>query len=202
MGKLTLRLRRAALLALTAAATGVPGEAHAGVLTPCHPLPVAQVFLPWADPAWYALVPDGGLERGGAGWTLQAGAAVVSGNEPFYVRAPSDAWSLALPQGASAATPPVCAGPGHPTLRFFVRNQGAVRGVLVVKVEFEDAVGVRRIVPVGTVLAGSAWMPSPVLPVPTNVLSLVGGRTVVFHFSPRSGAWGLDDVYVDPYGKG
>lgn len=202
MGKLTSRLRWAAQLALIAAAAAVPAEAQADAPAPCDPVPVAQVFLPWADPAWYSLVPDGGLEQGGAGWTMRAGAAVVGGNEPYYVRAPSDARSLALPNGASAGTPPVCVGPGHPTLRFFVRNTGAVTGLLAVTVEFVDPLGVLRTVPVGSVTAGSAWMPSPVLLVPTNVLSLVGGRTVTFRFTPNGGAWGVDDVYVDPYGKG
>ncbi len=186
MGTLTTRLRRAALLALTVAAVGVPGEAQADVFTGCAPVSVARVFLPWADPAWYALVPDGGLEQGGERWTFRAGAAVVGGNEPFHVRAPGDARSLALPDGASAATPAVCVGPGHPTLRFFLRNAGPVSGGLAVTVEFDDSVGVRRRVPVATLMAGPAWAPSPVLLVPTNVLSVIAGRWVVFRLPPTA----------------
>lgn len=202
MAKPISRLRCAALLVLTVAAAGRSGEAQADIITRCNSGPVAQVFLPWADPAWYVLLPDGGLERGGEGWTLAAGAAVVNGNEPHYVRAPGDVRSLALPGGASAATPPICVGPGHPTLRFFVRNTGAVWSALTVTVEFDDPVGVRRTVLVGTLKAGPAWMPSPVLPIPTNVLALVGTQTVVFRFSPDGGTWRVDDVYIDPYGKG
>jgi hypothetical protein len=198
MGKPISRLRCAALLVLTVAAAGRAGEAQADILTGCKSGPVAQVFLPWVDPAWYALVPDGGFESGGQGWTLDAGAVVVSGNEPYYVRAAGDARSLALPAGASAATPPMCVSPGHPTLRFFVRHIGPAWSDLVVTVDFVDPVGVRRSVLVGSIKAGAAWMPSPVLAVPTNVL----GRTIVVRFSSSAGAWSVDDVYVDPYGKG
>jgi hypothetical protein len=202
MGKLTSPLLCAVLLGLTVVAMRPSAEAQAAIPTACDSGPVAQVFLPWADPAWYALVPDGGLERAGEGWVFARGAAVAGGNEPYSVRAPGDARSLALPDGASAATPPVCVGPGHPTLRFFMRNTGAAHGVLTVTLEFDDPLGVRRTVRVGAVGASAKWMPSPVLAMPTNVLSLISGRTVVLHFSADGGTWSIDDVYVDPYGKG
>jgi hypothetical protein len=202
MGKLTFFRLCAPLLALAVVAARPSGEAQAAIPAGCDSGYVAQVFLPWADPAWYALTPDGGFERGGDGWVLDGDAAVAAGNEPHYVRAAGDTRSLALPDGSSAATPPVCVGPGHPTLRFFVRNTGAAASVLNVRVEFADPLGIRRTTAVARVGGVSKWMPSPVLVMPTNVLSLIGAQTVVLHFRPDGGAWNIDDVYVDPYGKG
>src|SRR5918995_4672663 len=124
MGLFTTLPQRVALVLFAIAVASVPGEAHAQIWSGCAAEPVARVFLPWGDPGWYASVPDGGLEAGGAGWTLRAGAAVVDGNEPFHVRSDSDARALSLPPGASASTPGTCVGPGHPTLRFFLRNMG------------------------------------------------------------------------------
>ena len=77
----------------------LPGPAHAAG---CPDQPLARTFQPWLDPAWYQAAPDGGFESGGDGWRLSGGAAVVAGNEPFFVRAPGDARALSLPAGASA----------------------------------------------------------------------------------------------------
>lgn len=57
--------------------------------------PLSQPFAQWTDTADYVLVPDGGLEAGGAEWTLARGAAVVEGNEPFQVGGASDHLALA-----------------------------------------------------------------------------------------------------------
>jgi hypothetical protein len=164
---------------------------------------VAKVFLPWADPAWYASVPDGGLEEGGAGWMLGAGAAVVNGNEPFYVRSAGDSQALALAPGSWAASPPECVGPGHPTVRFFVRSERATQTALSVSVDLVDPTGAARSVPIGVIAPAPAWQPSPVLAIVTNAVAIAVPQQAVFHFTPHgAGAWYVDDVYVDPYGKG
>ena len=91
----------------------LPGPAHAAG---CPDQPLDRTFRPWLDPAWYTPAPNGGLESGAAGWTLERGAAVVPGNEPFHVGGSDDASSLALPPGGSATTAPVCIGVEHPTI--------------------------------------------------------------------------------------
>jgi hypothetical protein len=195
-------LRRAALLALAVSLVGAPAGAQAR-RGACPGQPVSQVFLPWADPSWYASVPDGGLEAGGAGWTLQGGAEVVSGNEPYYVRSASDSRALAVGPSGSAGTPPACIGPGHPTLRFFVRSSIATQGTLLVTVELVEPAGTSRSVLIGVIGPTSSWQPSPVLPVLTNTLALLIPQQAVFRFTPSgAGQWYVDDVYVDPYGKG
>jgi hypothetical protein len=203
MASLTSTLRRTAVLAFAAFAVSTPAPADAQLGAACPGQSVSQVFLPWADPAWYTSVPDGGLEAGGAGWTLSGAAAVVEGNEPFHVRSASDSRALALAPGASASSPPACVGPGHPTLRFFARSERASGTWLIVAAEFVDPVGVRRSVPVGMIAATPSWQPTPVLPIVVNALALTGSRPVGLRFTRSGGGdWFVDDVYVDPYGKG
>jgi hypothetical protein len=193
--------RRAALLAAAAFLLGVPGDAQARIGS-CAGEPVAQVFRPWADLSWYASVPDGGLEAGGAGWALNSGAAIVSPNESYYVRSPSDLRALSLGPSGSASSAPACVGPGHPTMRFFVRGVNTP-GVLRVSVKLSDPLGGSRFVPIGAVAGTETWQPSPILPLFTNTLALVVPQQAVFRFEPAgAGTWYVDDVYVDPYGKG
>jgi hypothetical protein len=170
----------------------------------CPEQPLERTFLPWLDPAWYVQAPNGGLEAGSSGWTLEGGAAVVDGNEPWFVGAGGDAKSLALPSGGSATTAPMCIGVEHPTLRFFARNTGSPSSELGVSVVFTDAVGDRRSLAVGAIAADSSWSPTPVVPVVVNLLSLVGDQQVAFRFTAdeNGGEWTIDDVYVDPYKKG
>jgi hypothetical protein len=187
-----------ALLVILAALAilALPGPAHA---SGCSEQPLERTFRPWLDPAWYAQAPDGGFEAAGSGWSLDRGAAVVDGNEPFRVGGSGDASSLALPPGASATSPPVCIGVEHPTLRFFARNTGDPSSALTVSVVTSDVS-----LPVGVVTARSSWAPTPVVPVVVNLLSLLGDQQVSFRFAPADGRgeWTIDDVYVDPYKKG
>src|SRR4051812_2979297 len=168
-------LRRAALLALAVSLVGTPTSAHAK-LGACAPQSAARVFLPWGDPAWYAALPDGGLEAGGAGWALGDGATVVGGNEPYHVNAATDSRSLALGPAASAASPATCLGPGHPTLRFFARSGPGTRTALTVTAEFVDPTGSLRSVPIGLIAPTSTWRPSPALPVLLNTIALVNAQ--------------------------
>jgi hypothetical protein len=191
-----------AIAALAALAIGAVGAPAARAAT-CPPPTVAQTFAPWKDPALYMTAPDGGLEAGGAGWTLAGGAAVVSGNEPFYVRAATDHRSLALPTGAVATTPKVCIGVEHPTVRFFARNTGSALSRLTVSVIYTGLDGHLASLTIGQLVAGSVWAPTPVVPVVVDLLSLLGNQYIAFRFAPADsvGSWRIDDVYVDPYGK-
>jgi hypothetical protein len=178
----------------------LPGPAHAAG---CSEQPLDRTFRPWLDPAWYIPAPDGGFESGASGWTLEHGAAVVDGNEPFFVGGSGDVSALALPPGGSATTSSMCIGVEHPTVRFFARNTGDPTSLLTVSVVFRDALGVQRSLPVGVVAAGSSWAPTPVVPVVVNLLSLLGDQQVAFRFAADDrGEWTIDDVYVDPYKKG
>jgi hypothetical protein len=114
-----------------------------------------------------------------------------------------DGHSLALGDGGSATTPPVCIDVEHPTIRLFARNAGSSWGDLHVSVRVRGLLGLWLTLPIGTVSAGAEWAPTHSLPVIANLLSLIrDGQAVYFRFEAAGGDWSIDDLYVDPYTKG
>jgi hypothetical protein len=160
---------------------------------------VTQPFGPWGDTHPYFLAPNGDFANGADGWRL-SGGAVVDENSPVG----GGAGALQLADGDSATSPGVCVGLDTPTMRFFARNAGDPDGTLEVDVRFEGPAGLVLTLPIGDVRGGEEWAPSPALPIVVNLLALIGGwRTpVAFRFRADGGTWLIDDVYVDPYGKG
>jgi hypothetical protein len=198
MRKLKLHLTAAAL-AVCVASLAFPGAAQA---SQCPLQPVAQIFWPWGDPGWYAAIPDGGMEQQSGAWSLRGDAAFAPGNEPYHVTSPQDSWSLSLPAGAGATSASTCIGLGHPTLRFFARSQAPTQGTLRVDVQSTDLTGTVRTQQIALLAAGSSWQPTPPIPIVVNSLSLLAPLDVHFHFTASGGKWSIDDVFVDPYGKG
>jgi len=203
------RFRRAgpvAVAALAALTITAPAGADAAGDPPggCPEQQAAQTFLPWLDPAWYVPAPDGGLERRAAGWTLSGAATLADANEPYYVGGADDKRSLDLAPGAAATTAPMCITVEHPSVRFFARNTGAPDSTLRVSVVYHDAEGRRQSLSIGLLAAGSAWEPTPPLPVTVNLLAVLSEQRAAFRFAPADdrGEWSIDDVYVDPYSKG
>src|ERR671933_1134453 len=112
---------RMLVVAALAVAFAAPASAAAdGVLAGCPSSTYEQPFAPWLDFASYVLAPNGGLESGAAGWSLDGGAAVVPENESFYVRDARDRRALSLPSGSMATTSEMCVDAWSPDLRFFV----------------------------------------------------------------------------------
>jgi hypothetical protein len=150
-----------------------------------------------ADPGVSARGCTCDLTDGGAGWRL-GGADIVADNEPWYVHGGDTPRALRLRAGDRATTPPLCVSLLHPTMRFFVRNDGGLLGTLTVEVVLRDGVAL----PIGVIagLGGDEWAPSAPLPVLAN---LIDGE-VAFRFTAGGlgGTWTIDDVYVDPYKKG
>lgn len=192
-----------AVATLTLTAPGADAALLARSATGCPAERLEQPFLRWADPFSYVLAPGGTIESDAA-WALDE-SAPVEGNEPWFVHAEGERRSLALPPGSTATTGSMCVGLGHPTLRLFARNGGSPLSPLLVEVLFEDGLGLRHALPIGTLAAGDRWGPTLPLPVVANLLPLLPGeRTPVrFRFTPvgDGGGWQLDDVYVDPYRK-
>ena len=189
-----------AVLALApAAGAGILVKTATGCGTPTYEKP----FLRWLDVADYVLAPDGTLEGSTSQWSLSGGAAVVGGNESYNVHETGETHSLELPSGSSATTGAMCVGLLHPTLRLFARNTGAPLSTLRVEVLFEDAAGAVHSLPIGLLVAGSAWQPTLPMPVVANLLPLLPGimTAVAFRFTPqgRGGRWAIDDTYVDPH---
>jgi hypothetical protein len=203
-----VRRAGAALFAAFALAASAAPAANAGVLVESAPDCTGQVteqpFARWGDNARYTLIPGGDFENGAQGWSLR-GAYVRSGNEPYYVRGAGDSHSLQLPRGSSAVTPTVCVGLEHPTMRFFVREQGtltqSVLSNLAVTALVETELGAVVPLPVGVVLGSSSFRPSAKQVVLASLLPLLPGEhtPIRFVFTPIGGAsWQIDDVYLDP----
>jgi len=181
----------------------VPAAAQAA----CQATPTTKPFTVFNDQNDYSLVPNGGFESGTGGWSL-AGARVVSGNEPWSVRAAGDSKSLAIDATGTAVSPMVCIDINRPTVRFFAHRTSGSWGVLNLRVRFKDSSGHTNETTVAALDSnfGTAWAASPVF----NIASMLGlwnpdqDASVQFVFDPENygGSWAIDDVYVDPYGRG
>jgi hypothetical protein len=195
-----------ALVAAGAATLVVAAPAQAGLLVSsakdCDSPSASRVFQRWLDPFEYVPAPGGNAESA-TGWTLQRGARIVPGNEPWKVGGAGSS-SLYLPAGSSATTGVMCAGIGHPTMRFFARRtNGLLLNTLAVEVLFEGLGGALKSLPIGVVPAlGTSWQPTLPYPVLASLLPLLPGEMtpIAFRFTPVGRSdWQIDDVYVDPW---
>jgi hypothetical protein len=196
------RNRLAALLTIALLALAV----FAGSAQACSSSGAKTVFSPWGDQRNYVLAPDGGFEAGGSGWQLNRGAAVVEGNESYYLNAAADSKSLSLPAGSSAVSPPVCMAIDTPSFRLVARNSGNPSSQLRVEAVYK-LLGLVRTRTAGTLRAGSAWAPTQSVSTVLTLSTLVGTlipSAIEIRFTPldSSGQWQVDDVYVDPFRRG
>ena len=193
------RARCAALLATALLALA----AFAGAAQACSYSGAEKVFSPWGDQRNYVLAPDGGFEAGGSGWRLNRGAAVVDGNESYYLNDAGDSKSLSLPAGSSAVSPAVCMAIDTPSFRLVARNSGDPSSRLRVEAVYK-LLGLIRTQTAGTFRAGSTWAPtqsvSTVLTLSTIIGTLIPSA-IEIRFTPldSSGSWQVDDVYIDPF---
>ena len=204
-----IRVALVAALSSLGLALAVPA-AHANVLSllsPCSSETYSHPFAQWGDNADYTSVPGGSFESGSAPWMLTGGAAVSDGNESYNVGNAGDAKSLGLPAGSSATSPAQCTGIDHPTMRFFVRNQGSSSSRLRVDVLYPGLLGAVRSETLGYIGGTADWQPSNTqgLLIGNLMSTLSLSRTVIaFRFTPAdaSGKWSIDDAYLDPYRRG
>ena len=189
-------------LAVVGALAATPTQASAlttsMLSTSCTPSAFVQPFTRWLDYSHYVLAPGGTFEATTASWGLTGGAAVQSGNEPYYLHSRYDSRSLALPLGSSATSRQMCVGLDYPTMRFTAKG---TRGALMrVEVLAGSKLGGTLRLPIGVITGTGSWQVSPVLLIDANLFAAVGGNaTAAFKFTPLSGSWSIDDVYVDPY---
>lgn len=196
---------RAGLTALLSAVAVfvVPAAAQAA----CQATPTTKPFQVFGDSNYYSLVPNGGFESGAGGWSLSR-AGVTAGNESWSVRAAGDSKSLAIDAAGAAVSPTVCIDINRPTYRFFARRTSGSWGVLNLKVRWQDSSGRTNETTIAALDSnfGTAWRAAPAL----NIASLLGlwnadqDASVQLVFDPEDygGSWAIDDVYVDPYGRG
>jgi hypothetical protein len=211
MPSLLHRSRRfVACLAVLTPLAAMSGAQAATASTPrdaCGQRVIEHPFAQWGDVADYFMVEQGDLSGDAVEWDL-GGGALVADNNPFTLHGAEQA-ALSLSEGDSATGAMVCVGVNDPTMRFFVRNSGSATGTLKVEVLYEDDAYITHSLPLGVLTslhAGDRWTPSPALALAAPLVSLLdGGLTPVwFRFTAEGAgsAWLVDDVYVDPYGKG
>jgi hypothetical protein len=193
----TILIGFTAVLALLLAAPAAHAEEDGGAAG-CPGDILERPFTAWNDNADYTLAPDGDFTAGGAGWVLD-GAEIVDDNEPWYVHGGDTPAALRLDRGDSATTTAICVTPQHPTMRFFARSAGDDMGMLKVEVLF----GQGHSLPIGVlfgVIQGDEWAPARALPIIANYFN----DEVRFRFTAigDDSSWVIDDVFVDPYGKG
>jgi hypothetical protein len=198
-----LPFRLALTLALLGAAFAAPpagaGLLSTGAASTCE-TEASKPFQPWSDYANYVLIPGGAFEGSAPGWTLKGGAAIASGNEPFYVRSAGDRYSLHLPAGSSVISPTMCFALGDWHLRFFARRTSTTSGTVKVDVVVKSLLGVLSVLDGGSVSPSGQWKPSPEVGLLlTNVTSLLGTRAVAFRFRASGASFRIDDVYLDPW---
>jgi hypothetical protein len=190
------RLAGAVMALALAAVLGPPASAARADLIDvpaCAASALSQPFAPWADVAAYELAPGGDFEQ--ARWALGGDAQREPGSEPFAATGRVGNWSLALPAGSSAQSPPSCVDARYPTVRFFVAGTGTVAVSLV---------SGNLAIPAGIVVAGSVWSPTPVVVTTSPILATASGGTaqVSLRLTGLTGRPYVDDVYIDPWNRG
>ena len=197
--RLRVTIAMVSVLAATASASAF-AEDSGPWGAPCTKQLVSSPFSRWSDGDQYTLVPGGTFESAGL-WALADGAAIVGGNEPFFVHGAAEKTSLLLTPGASATSKPMCVSLQHPTIRMFVRNLGAKFSFFRMQAIYKDSSGALRTVEFAKLAATPRWSPSPAIPYLVNVdvpLDGNGTTAVAFRVIGVSGVTMVDDVYVDP----
>jgi hypothetical protein len=183
-------------------------QASATAHIPCTERYIEHPFAAWDDNADYFLIKEGNLGSDAVyDWSF-SGSELTAQNNPFSLH-PEEESSLALSEGDSARSPTTCVTVNDPTMRFFVRNTGAETGTLSVDAVYLDANYEEQTYHLGTLTsadAGDAWGPTPVLELAAPLVELLDDSEtpVTFRFTAEGAGsgWLVDDVYVDPYGKG
>jgi len=190
--QLLLLSRRTSIAVAATAAALVAASAGTASAATCPPPPTSvKPFVPWNDSADYVLTTGGSFEAGDPSWALSGGATVIADNAPNALDPRTHARALALPAGATATSACVTAPHIVGIVRFWVRS--ASPGAQL-KVEILVKGGVYQ---AGTITAGTAWNPSPMLH--SNAPDYKGAVTYQVRMTAIGGTFTVDDVYFDPF---
>jgi hypothetical protein len=150
-------------------------------LNTCNVSALSQPFARWLDFAHYELAPGGDFER--------------STCEPYAATGTRGSSSLSLPAGSSAQSPLTCVDAAYPSIRFFIAGHGTVA---------VSVVDGSSVIPAGVAIAWLFWWPTLMMPTSAPVLGALSGGTaqVSLRFTGLSGSPRIDDVFIDPWGRG
>jgi hypothetical protein len=193
------------LFAFTGTASAKEASTTSESRATCAAPLIEQPFLSFKDERDYVLAPGGSFEDSSLdGWSLEGGAGVAAGNEPFNLRGLSDSNSLVLSAGASATSPTMCVDLNWPTLRFVARQTGEKAAELKVEVlypEAEEKHATWHAAKKFKAKHKDGWRPTDDVKLsPNRGGKFAGGRPVALRFTNNSdqGSWQIDNVYVDP----
>jgi hypothetical protein len=205
--RLHTRLAALAAFCVVSAGASIAQANPLSLLLACPNETVSQPFSPWGDNSEYTPVPGGSFEAGTPAWTLTHGAAAINGNESYYVGGTTQSKSLSLPSGSSGTSPYMCTSIFDPTVRLFVRNTGKSTSQLTVQALYPGLLGGTQTSTIGVLKGSSSWQPAPAMTLLLdNLLATLSldSTKIAFKFTPAdtTGDWQVDDVYLDPYGRG
>lgn len=194
------------ILAVPASAQATTDDAVPVPAATCPELPIENPFEFDGDPLDYVLAPDGSFEEGASGWLLEGGAATSVGNDPFPIREGDDDAVLSIPPGGTATSPAFCVDLNYPTFRFALQQLSSQKGRLKVETLYPDSTKPKWRKTGAIRLRDDGWVLSDHLELaPDRGGSEPGARQVALRFTFKgadvesgSGAFEIDDVYVDP----
>jgi hypothetical protein len=160
----------------------------------------AQVFSPWKDKAYYQLAPEGSLEAGASGWTLEGGATLVTDEDHRFPEGEMEETAVSLPFGASATSPPVCVDETTPSFRFMARNIGDHGAKLRVTITYENTRKVTKAKNSDVHSDEDEWEPTQPLKLETGDEGERVARITFTGKDPKSD-YLVDDGYVDPFAR-
>lgn len=195
----------AALLDTTDVYTGETATAEETAATDqtCSDPQLATPLTAFKDERSYFLAPGGNFEDASApGWTLEGGASIAAGNEPFGVHGGGGS-ALSLPAGSSATSPVFCIDLNYPSFRFFAQQeQAAADAGLQVDVIYPEKPGknVRKAAKYGPL---KEWKLSKDVHLePKTTGKAAGWRKVALRFSvpvtKKGASWKVDSILIDP----
>ena len=196
-----------ALLSVMAVLSAVAIAAPAQAATGCGTRTTTTPFSRFGDANRYFFATNGGFENGTVNWSVTGGGSVVSGNESFYLHATTDRYALNLPTGAVASSGFMCITKDDPAVRFAVKATGSQYNSLSVSATIRNSAGTTQSVYLGQLSSGSygSWTASPLysysvqLNMPWMLINGVAEISFTFSSQGSSGAWQIDDVFVDPF---
>jgi hypothetical protein len=206
-------LKRRALCALPAAAAvaaclATAGPADASLLGlglggVCPSQALTQPFARWGDSNKYELAPAGDFEGSLSSWSLEGGAAKVAGSDSYDATGSAGKYSLQLPAGAVAISPPICVSSADPSFRLFVRSTSGTSAVRI-ETEYAGLVGLLSglLTPNQGLSTNTTWQPSAMLSTSLGLPTLLGTAVLQLRFTGVKGTTQLDDVFIDPHGRG
>ncbi len=195
-----LRKMVAALFAGVLLVVTVPAVASAA----CPSSPSSTLLEKLGDTAYYTLLTGSTFESGAEGWSLR-NAEVASGPGAY-----NSTGSLVIEDGGEVVSPTFCVSAEYPSFRFFARQVSAAAAGgwwgsrysgLDVSLRYTDMWGFPHDANVATLHPPSTWTLSPVLKLASALPLWMRGNSLKVRLvlQANGGAWGVDDVFIDPY---